>query len=127
MKVFFALVATIAPIAAFLPAFSRRQGFVLNVAGTNEFTAAEKDRVIENVFECYGYFPDMRDESELPADVRSMRAQPKAPGELAEIKAKYNAIKDESERAFRILVDLGMMEDYDKLGDYSDDFDDYAM
>ena len=55
-----------------------------------------------------------------------MREQPKSAGELAAIKAKY-ASMSESDAAFAMLLDLGLMEDYDKLGEYSDDFADDAM
>ena len=90
------------------------------------FTQFEKDRIIENVFDCHGYFPDLRSESQLPAAVAKMREQPKSAGDLAAIKAKY-ASMSEADAAFTMLVDLGLMEDYDKLGEYSDDFADDAM
>ena len=117
--------AIISVAVAFVPAASRRTAFKLP-AVTDSFTQAEKDRIIENVFDCHGFFPDMRDDSELPAEVISMRDQPKPADELAAIKAKY-ASMSESDAAFTMLVDLGLMEDYEKLGDYSDDFADDAM
>ena len=92
----------------------------------NGFTHFEKERIIENVFECHGFFPDLRNESQLPASVLKMREQPKSAGELAAIKAKY-ASMSEADAAFAMLLDLGLMEDYDKLGEYSDDFADDAM
>ena len=90
------------------------------------FTQAEKDRIIENVFDCHGYFPDLRPDSQLPASVLKMRDQPKTEKDLAAIKAKY-ASMSEADAAFTMLIDLGLMEDYDKLGEYSDDFADDAM
>ena len=89
------------------------------------YTAAEKERIIDNVFECHGYFPDFRTEDQLPAAVRKMREQPKPEKELASLKAKYAAMS-KADAAFTMLVDLGMMEDYDSLGEYSDDFADDA-
>ena len=90
------------------------------------FTQSEKDRIVENVFDCHGFFPDLRPDSQLPASVLKMREQPKAANELAKIKAKY-ASMSEADAAFTMLIDLGLMEDYDKLGEYSDDFADDAM
>jgi hypothetical protein len=124
-----AFCALAASATAFAPAFSRRSSAApaFNLAAaTDSFTAAEKERIIDNVFDCHGFFPDMRDESELPSEVVAMREQPKSAGELAAIKAKY-ASMSESDAAFTMLVDLGLMEDYDKLGEYSDDFADDSM
>jgi hypothetical protein len=90
------------------------------------FTTAEKDRMADNVFDCHGYFPDFRSNAQLPAAVLKMRAQPKPEKELAAIKAKYGAMS-KADAAFTMLCDLGMMENYDTLGEYSDDFDDFAM
>ena len=125
MKTVFVFSATIAIAAAFVPAASRRTAFKL-AAVTDSFTQAEKAKISENVFDCHGFFPDMRDDSELPAEVLSMRDQPKPAAELKEIKAKY-ASMSEADAAFTMLVDLGLMEDYEKLGEYSDDFADDAM
>jgi hypothetical protein len=125
MKTVVAFSAIIATAAAFVPVVSRRTAFNL-AAATDTFTQAEKDRIVDNVFDCHGFFPDMRDDSELPAEVISMRDQPKSADELKEIKAKY-ASMSEADAAFTMLVDLGLMEDYDKLGEYSDDFADDAM
>ncbi|KAI2505189.1 hypothetical protein MHU86_9277 [Fragilaria crotonensis] len=92
----------------------------------NGFSQIEKDRISENAFECHGFFPDLRTEAQLPPSVLKFREQPKSEKELAAIKAKY-ASMSEADAAFSILVDLGMMEDYDKLGEYSDDFPDDAL
>jgi hypothetical protein len=90
------------------------------------FSSEEKSNIMNTVFECHGYFPDLRTDEELPPEVLQMRQQPKSKGELAAIKATYASIEDESERVFTMLVDLGMMESYDHLEDYNDqDFDDY--
>jgi hypothetical protein len=91
------------------------------------FTSAEKLKIADNVFECHGFFPDLRPESELSSEVRKMRQQPKAAGELRVMKKKYEAIEDESERVYTMLVDLGMMESYDHLNEYTDDFDDEEL
>jgi hypothetical protein len=89
------------------------------------FSPEEKSQVINTVFECHGYFPDLRTDDELPAEVLQMRQQPKSKTELSDIKAKYASIEDESERVYTMLVDLGMMESYDHLEEYNDlDFDD---
>ena len=90
------------------------------------FSGVEKQRVVDNVFECHGYFPDLRSDNQLPASVRKMREQPKSKSALSTIKNKY-ASMSQADAAFAVLCDLGMMENYDLLGDYSDDFDDYAM
>ena len=90
------------------------------------FTPSERAQIVENVFECHGFFPDLRSESQLPESVKKMRDQPKSSGELAAIKSKY-AQMSEADAAFTMLLDLGLMEDYDKLGEYSDDFPDDAM
>jgi hypothetical protein len=90
------------------------------------FSMAEKQQIIENVFECHGFFPDLRSDSQLPDSVRKMREQPKTSKELSSIKEKYAAMS-EADAAFSMLVDIGLMEDYDKLGEYADDFEDDAM
>jgi hypothetical protein len=121
------IAALVATAAAFVPATSRRTAFNLGaVAEAESFSALEKERFINNCFDCHGFFPDMRDDSELPEEVLAFRQQPKPAEELAEIKAKYAAITNESDRAYTMLLDLGLMEDYDKLGAYSDDFADDA-
>jgi hypothetical protein len=94
---------------------------------TETFTSAEKVKIADNVFDCHGFIPDLRPESELSSEVRKMRQQPKAAGELRLIKQKYEAIEDESERVYTMLVDLGMMESYDHLDEYTDDFDDEEL
>eukprot|EP00545_Synedropsis_sp_CCMP1620_P014808 CAMPEP_0119004680 /NCGR_PEP_ID=MMETSP1176-20130426/1288_1 /TAXON_ID=265551 /ORGANISM="Synedropsis recta cf, Strain CCMP1620" /LENGTH=127 /DNA_ID=CAMNT_0006956415 /DNA_START=62 /DNA_END=445 /DNA_ORIENTATION=+ len=127
MKTVIAFTGLIATAAAFAPAASRSMVTKLAATATEEtFTQAEKDKITDNVFDCHGFFPDLRADSELPAEVLEMREQPKPAEELKEIKAKYAAMS-KPDAAFAILVDLGLMENYDKLGDYSDDFDDYAM
>lgn len=90
----------------------------------SEFTDEEIASVSNRVFECHGFFPDLRTEEELPPEVRKMRQQPKSKSELVAIKRRYDAIPNESERVYTMLVDLGMMESYDDLGEYTDDFDD---
>lgn len=126
MKTFVAFAGLIATTAAFVPAASRPTAFKLASAATDTFTQAEKDQITDNVFDCHGFFPDLRADSELPDGVLAMREQPKAADELKEIKAKY-ASMSQADAAFTILCDLGLMEDYEKLGEYSDDFDDDAM
>jgi hypothetical protein len=125
MKTVCAFVGLIATAAAFVPAVSRPTTFKLSAA-TETFTEEEKDKMSSNVFDCHGYFPDFRADSELSEEVLAMREQPKAKDELKEIKAKYASMSKE-DAAFTMLVDLGLMEDYDKLGEYSDDFADDAM
>lgn len=88
-----------------------------------EYTSDEKMKIVNNVFDCHGFFPDLRGEDELPPEIRLMRKQPKSESALSSIKSKYAAISDESERVYTMLVDLGMMESYDHLAEYSDDFD----
>ncbi|KAI2494325.1 hypothetical protein MHU86_17156 [Fragilaria crotonensis] len=88
------------------------------------YSKEDKMKIVNNVFDCHGFFPDLRGEDELPLDVRLMRQQPKSKSALLSIKSKYEAIPDESERVYTMLVDLGMMESYDHLDAYSDDFDD---
>lgn len=127
MKTVIAFSALVATASAFVPAVSRPAAFALKAAAEETYTQAQKEKIIEDVFECHGFFPDLRDDSELPAEVIAMRKQPKSKAELAEIKEKYAAIKDDSDRAFAMLVDLGLMEDYDKLGEYDDNFADDAM
>ena len=56
-----------------------------------------------------------------------MRQQPKSQIELASIKKKYEAISNEAERVYTMLVDLGMMESYEYLEEYSDDFDEFDL
>jgi hypothetical protein len=90
------------------------------------FNAVEKARITDNCFDCHGFFPDLRSEAQLPAAVLKMREFPKPEGELAAIKARYAAMS-ETDAAFAMLCDLGLMEDYDSLGEYSDDFADDAM
>lgn len=90
------------------------------------FTRQEKTQMMETVFDCHGYFPDFRSDEQLPDAVIKMREQPKPEGELAAIKEKY-AKMSTADAAFAILCDLGLMEDYDGLGEYTDDFDDDAM
>ena len=91
------------------------------------YTAEEKLEVVNNVFECHGFFPDLRSEDDLPPEVRMMRQQPKSQIELASIKKKYEAISNEAERVYTMLVDLGMMESYEYLEEYSDDFDEFDL
>jgi hypothetical protein len=93
-------------------------------AGESGYTSEEKLKIINNVFDCHGFFPDLRSEDELPVEIQLMRQQPKSKSALAAIKSKYAAIPDESERVYTMLVDLGMMESYDNLEEYSNDFDD---
>jgi hypothetical protein len=88
------------------------------------YSKEDKMKIVNNVFDCHGFFPDLRSEDELPLEIRSMREQPKSKSALLSIKTKYEAIPDDSERVYTMLVDLGMMESYDHLDAYSDDFDD---
>jgi len=88
-------------------------------------TEAEKELMMSNVFTTHGFFPDLRTDSELPRSARKMRQQPKSKSELEKLKGKYNSM-NESDACAAILVDLGLMEDYSSLEEYSDDFDDYA-
>lgn len=92
--------------------------------GEPGYTSEEKLKIINNVFDCHGFFPDLRSEDELPVEIKLMRQQPKSKSALAAIKSKYAAIPDESERVYTMLVDLGMMESYDHLEEYCNDFDD---
>lgn len=78
-----------------------------------------------NCFEVHGFFPDLRPFEDLPKDIQAAR-KTKTGEELEEAKAKYAAIKSDSDRAYAVLVDLGLLEDYEKLGDYDDNFDDNA-
>jgi hypothetical protein len=96
----------------------------VQVVGESGYTTEERLKIINNVFECHGFFPDLRSEDELPAEIQLMRQQPKSKSALAAIKLRYAAIPDESERVYTMLVDLGMMESYDHLEEYSDNFDD---
>lgn len=100
---------------------------VKSVEDSDSFSLEEKQRIRDAVFECHGFFPDLRAEHELPTDVRHMRQQPKSTSDLAAIKQKYAAISDEAERVHTMLIDLGMMESYDQLEPYADDFDDYDL
>jgi hypothetical protein len=126
MKTVVALCAFVTTASAFAPVTPLRSPSHLASSATDTFSTSEKEQIIDNVFECHGFFPDMREESELPAEVVAMRAQPKPADELAAIKAKYSSMS-EADAAFTMLVDLGLMENYDLLGEYSDDFADDAM
>mmetsp|Transcript_23885 Transcript_23885/g.27195 ORF Transcript_23885/g.27195 Transcript_23885/m.27195 type:complete len:284 (+) Transcript_23885:91-942(+) len=86
-------------------------------------TEGEKDIMSTTIFDTFGFFPDLRTDAELPKSIRKMRQQPRPKKELEKLKAKYNSM-DESDAAYAMLVDLGLMEDYSSLEEYSDDFDD---
>merc|ERR1712176_333233 len=88
-------------------------GSSLNAVATDSYTTEEKAQIVDSCFQAHGFFPDVREENELPADIRKMR-QFKSGNELKDIKAKYDALSDDSERCYNILVDLGLMEDYSK-------------
>mmetsp|Transcript_16177 Transcript_16177/g.23483 ORF Transcript_16177/g.23483 Transcript_16177/m.23483 type:complete len:153 (-) Transcript_16177:33-491(-) len=82
----------------------------------SELTPEEKQEIRERVFEVHGFFPDLRSFEELPRDIRAKRDLPKGRAELDKLNKKYYTdYQDPSERAFRVLVDLGMMEDYSDL------------
>uniref|UniRef100_A0A7S1E9J8 PS II complex 12 kDa extrinsic protein n=1 Tax=Thalassionema nitzschioides TaxID=33649 RepID=A0A7S1E9J8_9STRA len=114
----------LATAVAFVPSANRRPSLSLKSTPVEEVTAVEKEQIMENVFECHGYFPDFREFDELPASVREMRSL--SGDELKEATAKYSSMKDDSERCYQVLVDLGLLEDYSSLGEYSDNFDEYA-
>jgi hypothetical protein len=126
MKTVAAFCVFVTTVTAFAPVTPLHSASQLASSATDSFSKAEKEQIIENVFECHGFFPDMREENELPAEVIAMRAQPKPADELAAIKEKYSSMS-EADAAFAMLVDLGLMENYDLLGEYSDDFADDAM
>jgi len=90
-----------------------------NIINESEFTEEELMVISDTAFQCHGFFPDFRTENELPKEIRRMREH-KSVEEVAIIKAKYDDIEDESERVYRMLVDLGLMENYDELEDYSE-------
>mmetsp|Transcript_249 Transcript_249/g.373 ORF Transcript_249/g.373 Transcript_249/m.373 type:complete len:96 (+) Transcript_249:23-310(+) len=95
MKFAFLLSCVIANAVAFAPSGTQRAVTSMKaVAEAEDTTVEEKKQEVEDVYEIFGFFPDMRDEKELPKAVRNMR-EFKDGEELAEIKAKYNAISDD--------------------------------
>merc|ERR1712087_918471 len=107
----------IASAVAFAPLNTQRASVSLNAAATaDSYTVDEKEKMVNSCFQAHGFFPDVREEDELSADVRKMR-QYSALGEkkLKGIKAKYAGMSTEDE-CYNILIDLGLMEDYSKMG-----------
>jgi len=81
-----------------------------------ETNVIDIEQVRSNVFEIHGYFPDFRPFEELPADIQAARSL--SGNDMKEANAKYAAITDDSDRAFEVLVALGLMEDYSGLSEY---------
>lgn len=48
-----------------------------------------------------------------PGNLTAARRQPKSPAEEKKLQEKYASIEDLGERAYTILVDLGMIEESD--------------
>eukprot|EP00545_Synedropsis_sp_CCMP1620_P005761 CAMPEP_0119005110 /NCGR_PEP_ID=MMETSP1176-20130426/1532_1 /TAXON_ID=265551 /ORGANISM="Synedropsis recta cf, Strain CCMP1620" /LENGTH=237 /DNA_ID=CAMNT_0006956879 /DNA_START=38 /DNA_END=748 /DNA_ORIENTATION=+ len=80
------------PVAPAAPAYTFLNDPAPSADDPDGFTGAEKDKMVDNVFDCHGYFPDFRADSELPAAVLKMREWPKPEAELASIKEKYAAM-----------------------------------